>query len=41
MMKSFPIKIRNFNQKMVGTIILEFTYIKSNVEKKLYKKIQV
>jgi hypothetical protein len=29
-MKSFPMHIRNFDQEMVGKIILEFTYIKLN-----------
>ncbi len=29
----------NFNQEMVGSIVLEFTYIKSNVQKKMYKNI--
>jgi hypothetical protein len=36
MMKSFAIQIGNFDQKMVGYIILEFTYIRLNVDKKNY-----
>ncbi len=32
MMKSPPIYIRNFDRKMVGQIILKFTYIKLNAD---------
>jgi hypothetical protein len=39
MMRSLPIQIENFNEKVVGWIVLEFTYIKLNAKKKLYKKI--
>jgi len=39
MMRTLPIKIGNFNQEVVGYIVLEFTYIRLNAKEKLYKKI--
>jgi hypothetical protein len=37
MMITFLIQIGNVNRKMVGEIVLKFTYIRLNAEKKLYK----
>jgi hypothetical protein len=38
-MRSFPIQIGNFDKKMVGYIILEFTYIRFNAKKKIVQKV--